>query len=197
MESSAMPDRTVLSAFPAYKWITDQTDQVVAKLTDELAAWRPEMSDGSWHFSLGEIVAHIADAAYMFHGMLTGEDYDDTYFMKPPEDFEGGQVEWKVTREFNADDVKAHLKAVREKWVEVLAWPIEKAYEPTDATMKQFEEMKEKDDSDEFHKAHLIHGPSTALRVITTLVAHEAGHRSSMITLMRVHHGISFEEKKE
>ncbi|MEP0813665.1 MAG: DinB family protein [bacterium] len=197
MDSQAASSKTIANALPAYKWNTEFTEKVIAKLTPELFDWRPETKDGSWHFSLGELAAHIVDAGLMFYGQLSGDEFSDgDWFMKPPENFEGGSGEWMPTREFTLEDVKAKFAEMRAKFAEVLAWPIEKAHEPTPGTEKAFKEWEKQVEEGKFPKEFLANGPATPVRVIATLISHEAAHRGTLLTLMRVFHGISFAERE-
>ncbi|MCD6119004.1 DinB family protein [bacterium] len=190
MDSSAQVTLTIANAFPAYRWNADLTDQVVSKLTDELAAWRPPSPDGKWQFSLGEIAAHIADAAHMFYGQLMGEEMDDRFFLKFPEDDSGI---WKPAREFCAEDIQDHLVRARKMWEEVLAWPIEDAHAPTKGSIKHFEELKKLAYEGKYPKENLVNGPPNPVRVLGAMISHEASHRGAMIALMRSFHGIDFD----
>ena len=198
MSSQPATALTIANALPAYKWNTEFTDKVIGKLTPDTFGWRPETKDGSWHFSLGELAAHIVDAADMFLAQLTGDEIpDDAYFMKPPEDFKGGVAEWTPTREFTLDDVTAKLSSVRAKYADILAWPIEKAYQPTPGTENAWKEFEKQAEEGKFPKEHLVNGPANPIRVIASVISHEAQHRGTLLTLLRVHHGVSFAEAAE
>lgn len=193
MESSFEPALTIVNALPAYRWNVDYTDKVVGKITQEIFDWRPPSPDGSWQFALGEIAAHIADAAYMFWGQLTGEEIkEENYLMKYPEGEPRG--EWTRNREFGSADVTAYLKEVRGRWEDILGWPIEKAHEPTVGTIKAFETHKKLAEEGKFPKEALANGPATPVRVLATVISHEAGHRGSLIAYLRAFHGVSFEQ---
>ncbi len=194
MEATAEMKLSLWNAFPAYKWNVEFTDNAIAKISDDIADWHPPSPDGSWQFSLKEIVAHIVDAAHMFYLQLLGLEEDEKeYFMKWPED---GSGQWTHNRDFTFDDVKAKLSVIRTKWNEVMDWDIETAHLPTEGTLKQFEEAKKLAVEGKYPESALANGPATPVRVMGSLIAHEAAHRGTLIAYLRSFHGVSFASKE-
>jgi uncharacterized damage-inducible protein DinB len=194
MEATAELKSSLWNAFPAYKWNVEFTDKAISKITGDIADWRPPSPDGSWQFSLKEIAAHIVDAAQMFYLQLTGAEEDEKgYFMKWPED---GSTQWTHNSDFTFEDVKAKLVEVRSMWNEVMNWDIAKAHVPTGGTIKQYEEAKKLVAEGKYPESALANGPATPVRVLGSLVAHEAQHRGTLIAYLRSYHGVSFAGKE-
>lgn len=194
MESSTEKKPTLFNAFPAYVWNVEFTDRVILKITDEIADWRPPSPDGNWQFSLLEIAAHIVDAAQMFYWQITDvEDDKSKHFMKYPEDETG---KWTHNRDFTLNDVKEKLAEIRSKWNEILNWDIEKAYIPTTGTIHQFEKIKGLAAEGKYPAEMLAYGAATPVRLLGTLISHEAQHRGTLIAYLRSYHGIDVSAKE-
>ncbi len=185
---------TIGEAFPSYGICVGRTERLLAKLTPELFDWRPPTPDGSWHFSIGESVAHIADVAHLFYGHLRGYWNFEKMFLAPPANFVGQQGEWKRTRDFSFDAALAHLSDARNSWNEVMAMPAEAANETSDAAVAHFEEASQAVSSGNLPPYFTAGGPPSPRKMIPWLVEHETGHRCSIVTLLRTFHGVSFKD---
>ncbi|MEP0813666.1 MAG: DinB family protein [bacterium] len=186
--------KTLAQAIPAYDWCAARTAQVVDKITPDIADWSPPTPDGSYHFRLKDIVAHIGDSYFLGRGRLDGVFSFEKFFLRPPENFVGQHVTWTPVLDFTLNEAKAHLQEARDVWAEVMARPFETAHVPSDGALRQFEEMKKLVGEGKMPERFLSFGAANALHATASLMAHETGHRGTLITLLRLHHGVSFAE---
>ncbi len=189
MHLSGESGLTIANALPAYRWNADYTDKVIGKITPEIFDWRPPSPDGSWQFALGEIAAHIADVAHLFWAEITDNETGRTFFMRSPGPASRGA--WSRNREFELSEVLAELSEARQKWEEILNWPIDSAYIPTQGTIKVYKKFEQLAADGKYPADKLAYGPETPISMIATLISHEACHRGALIAYLRAYHGIS------
>lgn len=181
------PDPGSLTIGFGYPWIgmtLDQTEQVVATIPEDKLDWRLNDPSGKWHFSLAEIAMHCADARRLFARMLSGSDRTEDYRSGGP----GEDGEWPFAP---YDSKQAILDDLRSARAELQVWvdrPTSAATQITDAARsawaKNLERMKEKGMDTGVDE---LRGPASLLRILMACTVHEAGHRSSLQTLLRMH----------
>lgn len=188
MDTARQPVLLIGDALPWVRMTLDYTDKLAQQLPAELLHWRSPDPSGAFSFSLGEIVAHIADCRRMFIGQLEGAEVpEDLYWSEGPREPDYTVWEFKpFTRETLLDSLAA-ARMVVDEW---LARPADGMYEPTPGTTEVWEKMKAKlsqdGNSEELARAEL-RGPASVVRVLMALAVHEAGHRGSLGTLLRQH----------
>jgi len=180
----------VLSAGDGMPWVRitmDQTDRVCALITPELAEHRATDPTGRYFFSLGELTMHIADARNMFAGQLDGEDYSAEYWSarQGPD----SQGVWEFKKAANWQEVLDSLRRGRERLEKFLEVELNRLYEPTDGTRKFYKEHAQylRDiGRAEQAQSYERRGAATIARTLSAMACHEAGHRGSLQTLLRL-----------
>jgi uncharacterized damage-inducible protein DinB len=183
MDATTQPQLTIGQALPWTGMTFDYTEKIADTLTDELVNWRPADPSGKFFFSLGEIVAHLADSRRMFARQLSGSDSMEGYWSEGPD--ENGV--WPFKPLGSAAELAASLRSAREELAPYLELPSGEQWNPTDGTRSVFsrnlQAMQEKGADTALMEAR---GPASINRIVFAVVAHEAGHRGALQTLLRM-----------
>jgi hypothetical protein len=178
------PDLTIGVAFPWLTMALDQTEKVAAIIPEEKLDWRLNDPSGKWHFSLAEIAMHCADARRLFARMMSGLDRTEDYLSPGP----GEDGVWPFRPYGSKQAVLDELAAARLELEPWLLQPASAAMEVTDPAQATWEKnlarMREKGMDTALDE---LRGPASILRVLMACAVHEAGHRSSLQTLLRMH----------
>jgi hypothetical protein len=189
MDATASGPLAIGVGYPWLSMTLDQTDRVVTILPEDKLDWRLNDPSGKWHFSLAEIAMHCADARRLFARMLSGSDRTDDYRSPGP----GEDGVWPFHPYKSKQAIIDDLAAARAELQPWLDRPTPAATEITDAAHAAWEKnlasMKEKGTDTSVDE---LRGPATILRVLMAAAVHEAGHRSSLQTLLRMH-GVNLE----
>lgn len=183
MDAASATQATIGQALPWTGMTFDYTEQIAEKLTDELRDWRPADPGGKFFFSLGELVAHCADARRMFARQLAGDDSAEDYWSTGP-DADGV---WGFRELPGAAELLDSLKAARAELQHWLDLPADEQWNSTDGTRAVFEkhlqQLREKGlDTAESE----LRGPANINRVLFAAAVHESGHRGTLQTLLRM-----------
>lgn len=168
------------------------TEELLAKIPDDLLEFRPEDPSGRFQFSIAEIFAHVADARTMFATTYLADvpmdDQEGLYMMSPPD--EDGA--WKP----NVEDFgrPALERALAEGWgrlAPALEMPESEAFAATPGGLRMHDAAASRRDAGEepqpWDERVLSWGPATLIRVLATCASHEAGHRGALVSLARRH----------
>lgn len=186
MDSQATPQQqaNIGDVLPWVKMTLDYTEQLAALVPEDKLEWRPEDPSGGFFFSLGEIVMHCADARRMFAGQLHGTDTADSYWSPGPGE---GSV-WEFKKCADKQALLASLAETRRLLQDWLDRPASELLDTTAGTRQAYERMLQ------WHKEHgkdtnalAKAGPANIMRVLMATAIHEAGHRGSLQTLLRLH----------
>ena len=176
-----------LSLGETYPWLAltlDQTDKIVAIIPEEKLDWRLSDPSGKWHFSLAEIAMHCADARRLFARMMSGVDRTDDFRSSGP----GENGVWPFrpcgSKQAILDDLTA-ARAELDSWLRQPASAALKVTDPAYAVWeKNLAAMRVKGVDPALDERR---GPASILRILMACAVHEAGHRSSLQTLLRMH----------
>jgi uncharacterized damage-inducible protein DinB len=173
----------------------DYTDKIAAAIPDELLDWRPEDPSGKYCFSLAEIVMHIADARLMFACQLTGDDASGQYWATSEGPNEEGI--WAFGEYDGKQALLSRLESTRETYSPWIGQPYTTLLDVPDGARKAYDGFVKKL-KEEGHDTAAMEkrGPASVLRVLMAVVAHEAGHRGALQTLLR-QHGINVDYGEE
>jgi uncharacterized damage-inducible protein DinB len=182
MDAMQQKQLTVGGFLPWVGMTLDYTDQIAALIPEDKLDWRPEDPSGHFQFSLGEIAMHIADARRMFARQLSGSDSEEGYWSEGPDD----QGVWKFNAPGGKQAILDSLAAARDELNAYIYAPAKSYLETTEGTRKAYEktlqQMREQGADTEDVSAR---GPANIVRVMMAVVAHEAGHRGALQTLLR------------
>lgn len=180
-----------LTAGDGLPWIgitLDHTERITRLVDEERAGLRPVDPLGRFHFSLGELVMHIADSRRMFLGQLDGADYSGGYWADGAGPDAAGS--WRFHPPASWADVQESISWAGGKLREYLAGPLGALWEPTAGTRSFFEAYLgdlRKAGREEQAAQYERRGPASLARTLTAMACHEAGHRGSLQTLLRLH----------
>ncbi|MEZ5337053.1 MAG: DinB family protein [bacterium] len=183
MDMQAANDPRIIDAIWSITAMLDYTDKIAAVVTEELVDWRPGMPDGSYSFSVGEQLKHIADYRAYVAEMLSGEKAG---YVRWAADYPGRDQPWQF-REGSLTEILERLQFSRsliQPWLEqgfsTLLMPTEGT---TQSYTQQLSALREKGENTAALEAA---GPGSLASAILFLVAHENGHRSVLQTLLRL-----------
>lgn len=177
-------DITIGFGLPWLAGTLDSMERVAAMVPEDKLDWRLADPSGKWHFSLAEIVMHSADARRMFARMLSGSESTNDYWSPGPG--EGGV--WPFTPYGRKQAILDSLKESRGELQPFLDRPLAAMTETTEGTRKAFESNLARARERQLDTANdEKRGPATILRILMACAVHEAGHRSSLQTLLRMH----------
>lgn len=183
MDSAKQASPTIGQVYPWFNMTFDYTDQICELIPDELLDWRYEDPSGKWTFSLAEQAMHCADARRMFARQLTGSDSDNGYWSEGPNE----EGVWAFREYGSKQAILDSLKTAREEINEALNLSADEALAVTEGTRMVFEKvLQQLKDSGMDTAAVELRGPANVLRVLMAAATHEAGHRGSMQTLLRI-----------
>jgi len=167
----------------------DYTESLVDKIPDELLDFRPVDPNGHFMFSLAELAMHCADSRRMFANTLAGIESEEGMWTEWDENDAGNEMAmtWKFKPRGTKQEILNSLRDARgllEPWMTL---PVSSLNESTEGTRESFNKnlakMREKGaDTADVE----LRGPSTVNRVLFALTAHEAGHRGTLQTLLRL-----------
>jgi uncharacterized damage-inducible protein DinB len=186
MDAVGQKEATIGQMLPWTSMMLDYTEKVAGALTDELRDWRPADPSGKFFFSLGELVAHCADARRMFARQLAGSTSEDGYWSSGPAEGDPDGV-WQFKPLPSAAELAASLKDARAELQPWLDMPAAEQWTVTDGAKAVFAKnlaaMRDKGmDTAESE----LRGPANINRILFAVVAHESGHRAALQTLLRM-----------
>jgi len=171
----------------------NHTDKLAAAVPENLLDWRPADPSGKFSFSLAEIIMHVADARLMFSATLTGEEVAKDYWTTS-ETGPGDDGVWPFREYGSKQALLDSLKTARAKYDAFIDQPYTALFDVPEGAKQAFEQQLKAMREYEIDTAGAEkRGPANVLRVLMGLVAHEAGHRGSLLTLLR-QHGVNLEE---
>jgi uncharacterized damage-inducible protein DinB len=183
MSANPQSQLTIGQSLPWVNMMFDYTEKIAAALPENLRDWRPTDPSGKFFFSLGELVAHMADARLMFARQLTGNTSEDGYISSGPNE----EGVWPFGDLGTPQDLVARLKTARAELQPWLDKPAAEQWTATDGTTAVFEknlaQMKEKGQDTVLMEQR---GPANVNRILFAVVAHESGHRGVLQTLLRM-----------
>lgn len=183
MDSTMHAAATIGQVYPWFNMTLDYTDQISALIPEDLLDWRFEDPSGKWSFSLAEQAMHCADARRMFARQIAGSDSGEDYWSEGP----GEDGVWPFKAYGSKQAILDSLKTSRAELDAVLNRSADDALAITAGTQETYDkiiaQMKEKDLDT---AAAELRGPANLIRVLMATVVHEAGHRGSMQTLLRM-----------
>lgn len=164
----------------------DHTEKLAAAIPDELLDWRPTDPSGKYCFSLAEILMHIADSRLMFSTQLSGEELEGQYWASsdgPNE--EGG---WTFKDHGGKQALLDSLKQGRARYQAWVDRPYSTLLDVPDGARKAYDGFLKRLKEEGHDTAPLEkRGPASVVRVLMAAAAHEAGHRGTLLTLLRQH----------
>jgi uncharacterized damage-inducible protein DinB len=183
MDSNEQLEATIGQVLPWTAMTFDYTDKVAAMLTDDLRDWRPSDPAGKFFFSLGELVAHCADARRMFARQLAGDDSTDGYWSDGP----GEDGVWTFKDLPDAAALLLSLQSARRELQSWLDLPASRQGEQTSGTKAVFDrQLQLLREAGKDTAVAELRGPANINRVLFAAACHEAGHRSVLQTLLRM-----------
>ncbi len=183
MDAATQPGLSVAGFLPWINMVLDYTDEIVALIPEDKLDWRPEDPTGHFCFSLGEIAMHIADARRMFARQLSGSESEDGYWSEGPD----AQGVWKFTPPAGKAEILHSMNEARRELKAYLDLPAASYTQTTDGSRSTFEKSLERlrEAGQPTNEAE-ARGPANIVRVLMAVIAHEAGHRGSLQTLLRM-----------
>ena len=179
---ASVKEPTMGVAFPWLNMILDQTEAWAKLIPEDQLDWRPEDPSGKWCFSLGEIVMHCADARIMFARQLSGNDSSDGYCSEGP----GEDGVWKFKHPGGKQAILDCLTTARKELEPFMQMPASAMGEVTEGTQAGYAKQLAKLKEDGKDTAEMeARGPANIVRVLMAAVVHEAGHRGTLLTLLR------------
>jgi hypothetical protein len=189
MNTPAPGPLTIGMGYPWLSMTLDQTDKIVTIIPEDKLDWRLSDPSGKWHFSLAEIAMHCADARRLFARMLSGSDRTDDYRSPGP----GENGVWPFHAYESKQAILDDLSAARAELQPWLDRPTSSATEITASTRAAWEKnLSRLKEAGTDTAVDELRGPASILRVLMAATVHEAGHRSSLQTLLRMH-GVNLE----
>jgi hypothetical protein len=171
-------------------WVTitlDHTDKVCRLIPEDKLDWRPPDPSGRWTFALGELAMHCADCRMLFARLLNNEeDLLKGWWLQAPQNPPG---EWKRLREPSGmQEILNSLRSGREALQPWLDRPAGELLAISEGQRASFEARlgklrAEGKDTAEFERR----GPLTINGGLMGAACHEAGHRGTLQTLLRLH----------
>jgi hypothetical protein len=167
------------------------TERVVNTITPDLFDWRPDDPSGGFMFSVGELVMHITDSRRDFARQLSGASRDDRYWS--PQEFIPEDGVWTFRPRANYDEIYNCLRMARAELDVWLELPADRLLQPTSESRKLFDYAVEKleNEGKKPSPGMVKRGPLNPMRVMTAAAIHEAGHRGTLQTMLRMN-GVSF-----
>jgi hypothetical protein len=179
--------QTIGDQMPWYRTTMDYTEKICELVPDQLWSWRPEDPQGRFQASLAEIAMHCADERHAHAQMLSGEIDSDVFFTLSP----GKDGIHRFREGVSKGDVLISLKNGRALLDEYARLPADRLTEVTDgaraAYARQIATLKaEGIDTTQME----LRGAPGIFRVLMGVACHEAGHRGTLYTLLRMN-GVS------
>jgi uncharacterized damage-inducible protein DinB len=183
MSAVQQPELTIGQSLPWVNMMFDYTEKISAVLPDTLRDWRPTDPSGKFFFSLGELVAHMADARLMFARQFSGDKSEEGYWSPGP----GEDGVWPFPALGSVQELAASLKTARAALQPWLDLPASEQWNGTDGTRAVFERnLKMMEEQGQDTALMVQRGPANINRILFAVVAHESGHRGTLQTLLRM-----------
>jgi uncharacterized damage-inducible protein DinB len=165
----------------------DYMEKLVGLIPEDMLDWRPTDPNGHFMFSLAELAMHAADSRIMFARQLADSDSKEGYFSATDDDTADEDGQWRFKAHNGKESILEGLRRSRAELQPWLDLPVDQLHQPTPGTQKVYdralEMMREKGDDTSALEAR---GPATINRVLFAVAAHEAGHRGTLQTLLRL-----------
>jgi hypothetical protein len=187
MDTASQTQHTIADQMPWYGMTMDYTEKICELIPPELWSWRPEDPQGFFQASLGEIAMHCADERHFHAQMLTGEVNRSVFFTLSP-----GKDGISAFREgVSKQGVLASLKAARAVLDSYSQLPADKLTYVTEGAKATHEQQiaSAKDQGIDTTQMERRGAPGI-FRVLMGVACHEAGHRGTLYTLLRLN-GVS------
>jgi hypothetical protein len=179
--------QTIADQMPWYAMTMDYTERICERIPGELWNWRPADPQGHFQASPGEIAMHCADERHDHAQMLSGETDRSVFFTLSPGTDGINQFREGVSKQ----DVLASLRAARALLDRYAGLPADRLTEVTEGAgvkyQQQIASLKEQGvDTTQMERR----GTPGIFRVLMSVACHEAGHRGTLYTLLRLN-GVS------
>ncbi len=185
-----MARQTIGDQMPWYGMTMDYTERVCALIPETLWNWRPDDPQGHFQASLGEIAMHCADERRNHAEMLSGESDASAFFGLSPSKDGISRFRDGVSKQ----DVLTSLKASRTRLDSYANLPVDRLTEVTDAARAMYAQQIASLKKDGIDAARMeMRGAPGIFRVLMAAACHEAGHRGTLYTLLRLN-GVSLPE---
>jgi uncharacterized damage-inducible protein DinB len=178
---------TIGQHLPWVNMTLDYTDRLVALIPDELLDWRPTDPNGHFFFSLAEIAMHVADTRIMWARQMAGNESEEGYWSiwdeteTEPENF------WRFHPYGSKQAILDSLARSREELNAWLNLPLEQLNSVPTGNQSNFDKSLEKMREKGVDTADTeLRGAATINRTLFAVAAHEAGHRGTLQTLLRI-----------
>jgi uncharacterized damage-inducible protein DinB len=192
MTTASQPQQTIGDQMPWYGMTMDYTEKVCELITEELWRWRPENPQGSFQASLGEITMHCADERHFHAQLLSGTVDERVFFGRSPDKDGIGTFREGVSRE----EALASLRAGRELLDKYARLPAERLMEVTEGAKTSYRRQIASAKEQAIDTTQMdMRGAPTIFRVLMAVACHEAGHRGTLYTLLRLN-GVSLPAAK-
>jgi uncharacterized damage-inducible protein DinB len=183
MDAAAQPSLSVAGFLPWINMVLDYTDEIAALIPEDKVDWRPEDPSGHFSFSLGEIAMHIADARRMFARQLSGVDSEEGYWSEGPDE----RGVWKFQPSAGKAKILHSMAEARRELKPFIDMPASSYTQTTDGSRQTFEKSLERlREAGQPTAEAEARGPANIVRVLMAVIAHEAGHRGALQTLLRM-----------
>ena|ERR1700687_1640874 len=192
MDTASQAQQTIGDQMPWYGMTMDYTGKICELIPQQLWNWRPEDPQGHFQASLGEIAMHCADERHGHAQMLSGETDRSMFFTLSP----GKDGISKFREDVSKQDVLASLRAGRALLDRYAHLPADRLTDVTEgakaAYKRQIASVKEQG-IDTIGME--MRGAPGIFRVLMGVACHEAGHRGTLYTLLRLN-GVSLSGKE-
>jgi uncharacterized damage-inducible protein DinB len=187
MDTASQAQQTIGDQMPWYGMTMEYTGKICELIPQQLWHWRPEDPQGHFQASLGEIAMHCADERHGYAHALSGKTDRDVFFTLSP----GKDGINKFREGVSKQDVLASLRAGRALLDSYAHLPADRLTEVTEgakaAYKRQIASVKEQGiDTTRME----MRGAPGIFRVLMAVACHEAGHRGTLYTLLRLN-GVS------
>lgn len=178
---------------PWYDITMDYTEKVCELIRDALWHWRPHDPHGNFQASLGEIAMHCADERHYHAQMLNGDVDPRVFFTLNPDQDGISTFREGVSRH----EVLASLRTGRELLDRYAHLPADRIMDVTDGTKTSYKRQiafAKEQGMDTMPME--MRGAPAIFRVLMGVACHEAGHRGTLYTLLRLN-GVSLPATRE
>ena len=182
MHASQVP-QTIGDQMPWYGITMDDTERLCALIPEALWTWRPDDPQGHFQASLAEIAMHCADERHGHAQMLNGGTDNSPLFTLDPGKDGINRFKDGVTKR----DVLESLRAGRGLLDAYASLPSDRLTEVTDGAKAAYERQIASLNEQGIDTTRMVRrGAPSIFRVLMWVACHEAGHRGTLCTLLRL-----------
>jgi hypothetical protein len=192
MDTASQAQQTIGDQMPWYVMTMDYTEKICRLIPRELWDWRPEDPQGHFQASLGEIAMHCADERHGHAQMLSGKTDGGVFFTLSP----GKDGINKFREGVSKQDVLASLSAGRALLDSYAHLPADRLTDVTEGAKAAYERQIASVKEQGIDTTRMeMRGAPGIFRVLMAVACHEAGHRGTLYTLLRLN-GVSLPEEE-